>query len=70
MRFLLWQYLNQPLWDNHRPSVLNSVEYWQHYQRLWLYLCFYNAFLGHCWNIKYQAFVMHYHAFCDRLSGI
>ena len=67
MRFPLWQYLNQPLWDNYRPSILNPAEYWRHYQRLHLDRCFHNAFLEHCWSTNYQDFVRHYHAFFDRV---
>lgn len=66
MRFPLWQYLNQPLWDSDRPFVLNPVEYWKSYRRGYLDRCFENAFLEQCWNASYQQFVTHYHEFCDR----
>ncbi|MGF1522681.1 MAG: hypothetical protein ACFBSF_10240 [Leptolyngbyaceae cyanobacterium] len=66
MRFPFWQYLNQPLWDSDRPSILNPMEYWHCYQRHHLERCWHNAFLEDCWATNYQTFVMHYHAFCDR----
>lgn len=66
MRFPIWQYLNQPLWDSDRPLVLNPARYWQHYQRGFLNECLHNSFLETCWETDYQAFVVEYHDFCNR----
>lgn len=66
MRFPLWQYLNQPLWDNERPFILNPIQYYRCYRRYYLSGCFQNAFLERCWNTNYQSFVVYYRDFCDR----
>ncbi|MEO0986709.1 MAG: hypothetical protein AAFY20_14320 [Cyanobacteria bacterium J06639_14] len=66
MHFPIWQYLNQPLWDRDRPSMLNPLEYWLCYRRHYLDCCLRNAFLEHCWDTNYQDFVVHYHTFCNR----
>ena len=66
MYFPIWQYLNQPLWDSDLPFILNPTEYWRRYQQHYLKRCLKNAFLEHCWDINYQAFVVHYYAFCNR----
>jgi len=67
MRFPLWQYLDQPLWDSDRPPIFNPVKYWQRYRRGYLNRCLDNTFLERCWNTSYQQFVVHYHDFCSRV---
>lgn len=66
MRFPLWQYLNQPLWNSNRPAIFNPIQYWRSYQRIYLDRCLQNAFLEQCWDTNYQQFVTQYHDFCDR----
>lgn len=66
MRFPLWQYLNQPLWDRDRPAKLNPHAYWRQYRRTYLKRCWQNAFLEECWDVPYQLFVLKHHAFCQR----
>ena len=66
MKFPLWQYLKQPLWDRDRPSILNPVKYWWHYRRSQLNRCWQNTFLEQCWDTNYKTFVTRYHDFCDR----
>jgi hypothetical protein len=66
MRFPLWQYLKQPLWDRQRPAELNPRAYWRKYRRCYLQRCWQNAFLEDCWHVPYQAFAIHFRNFCDR----
>lgn len=66
MLFPFWQYLDQPLWDNSHPFVLNPVDYWRQYRRQYLKRCFGNAFLERCWQESYPDFVIYHRDFCCR----
>jgi hypothetical protein len=57
MNFPLWQYLNQPLFDTMRPTILNPRRYWQIYSLWYLERCLNNTFLEQCWNLDYQQFI-------------
>ena len=66
MHFPVWQYLNQPLWDETRPTTLNPFEYWQRYKIWHLKRCLDNTFLEQCWDENYQDFITQHHDLCDR----
>ncbi|MEM8808232.1 MAG: hypothetical protein AAGF01_19605 [Cyanobacteria bacterium P01_G01_bin.38] len=66
MYFPIWQYLNQPLWDQARPAMLDPFQYWQHYKVVYLGNCLENSFLEQCWQIDYQEFIDNHEGFCDR----
>ena len=66
MKFPLWHYLNQPLWHQAYPVVLNPREYWYRHNIRYLNRCLNGTFLEQCWHTNYQDFIKHYRAFCDR----
>ncbi|MGD1941203.1 MAG: hypothetical protein ACFB0G_07810 [Leptolyngbyaceae cyanobacterium] len=66
MRFPLWSYLNQPLWDRDRPAVLNPWQYWQHCCHAHAQRCLNNEFLEQCWQTCYQEFINNHPNLCVR----
>lgn len=66
MRFPLWHYLNQPLWDKQNPTVLNPHKYWLHWQALHFDRCLHNDFLEECWQVHYSDFVLEHQDLCSR----
>lgn len=40
LRFPLWKYLNQPLFNDFYPLILNPRRYWYHYRVELLERCF------------------------------
>jgi hypothetical protein len=44
MRFPLWQFLNQPVFDPNCPIILNPTIFWQRYQLEHLQRCWFKAY--------------------------
>ncbi len=65
-RFPLWQYLQQPLFDEESPAILNPRHYWQLYSAHYLERCFDNNWPERCWQVDYYCFQQQYQSFVER----
>jgi hypothetical protein len=65
MNFPFLRYLNQILFDENKPAIINPQRYWQIYSINHLEKCLNNKLLEHCWEIDYQQFVKRYRNFIE-----
>ena len=66
MKFPLWRYLNQSLFDADCPPILNPQWYWRNYCAWHLEGCLKNNWVEQCWNLDYYEFSEHFRSFIGR----